>query len=333
MWDNSPTKSDPKDALLIGNLIREGKFFNANLVRGVYAELRRLGKIYFRLKRKMWRAKSELYNLIDEYFPEFNNIFSSKFGKAARYILEEYFFPKEILRVGFEKMREELRRVTRCRLGENKMEEIYSVAEKSVGIKEAKNSAELEMGLVLDEIDSLQLKLKKVVLRMKQCIDKTSYGKYLFSIPGINISTVGIFLGEIGDPLRYSCSGEIIKLSGLNLKEDSSGEHIGKKKISKRGRALLRWSLCRGFLSCINRGRNKELSLWYKDLVKNKKMEKTKAIVAGGTKLARIMFSLIKNKEFYDSKKILNREEIIDNSATEGDMPVVAYEGSGGETA
>jgi hypothetical protein len=75
----------------------------------------------------------------------------------------------------------------------------------------------------------------------------------------------------------------------------------------------------------------KELNLWHKDLVKNKKMEKTKAIVAGGTKLARIMFSLIKNKEFYDSKKILNREEIIDNSATEGSMSVVAYEGSGGE--
>lgn len=148
MWDNSPTKGDPKDALLIANLIKEGKFCNANLVRAVYADLRRTGKIYFRLKRKLWRALTELDNLIDEYFPECRNLFSSKLGKASRYILEEYFFPEKIIEAGFDNLRENLRKVTKSRLGEEKIQEVYSAAEKSVGIKEGKCSAKLEIELI-----------------------------------------------------------------------------------------------------------------------------------------------------------------------------------------
>lgn len=43
-------------------------------------------------------------------------------------------------------------------------------------------------------------KIEKVKSHMRQEIEKTPYSRYLLSIPGINVVTVAIFLGEIGDP-------------------------------------------------------------------------------------------------------------------------------------
>ena len=43
--DNSPTKNDRKDALIIAKLVKEGKFLNCLLPEGIYADLRNLSVV------------------------------------------------------------------------------------------------------------------------------------------------------------------------------------------------------------------------------------------------------------------------------------------------
>jgi len=70
---------------------------------------------------------------------------------------------------------------------------------------------------------------------LKYYLSQTQYLKYLLSIPGVGIVIAAGFSGEVGDISKYSNSKELIKLSGLNLVEISSGEKKGAKKLSKRG--------------------------------------------------------------------------------------------------
>ena len=47
-------------------------------------------------------------------------------------------------------------------------------------------------------------------------------------------------IGEVGDFSKFRTQSEIMKLAGLDLYEISSGKRKGEKRISKRGRSLLR---------------------------------------------------------------------------------------------
>ena len=51
--------------------------------------------------------------------------------------------------------------------------------------------------------------------------------------------TVAGLIGEVGNFTFYTIA-EIMKLAGLDLYEVSSGKHKGQRRISKRGRALMR---------------------------------------------------------------------------------------------
>ena len=62
----------------------------------------------------------------------------------------------------------------------------------------------------------------------------------LLSIPKIAPVTAAVFLGSIGDPRAYESGAQILRVAGLSLVERSSGILRGTKRISKRGRPLLR---------------------------------------------------------------------------------------------
>ncbi len=54
------------------------------------------------------------------------------------------------------------------------------------------------------------------------------------------MATIAGFLAEVGDLSKYDHGQQIIRLAGLNLKENSSGKRKGKTGISKRGQSTLR---------------------------------------------------------------------------------------------
>jgi len=66
------------------------------------------------------------------------------------------------------------------------------------------------------------------------------YSSKLLSIKGFGVVSVAGLIGEIGDFRQFNTQPEIMKLAGLNLYEISSGKMKGQRRISKRGRSLLR---------------------------------------------------------------------------------------------
>jgi hypothetical protein len=65
----------------------------------------------------------------------------------------------------------------------------------------------------------------------------------LRTIPGIGPTVAAILLAEIGDIAWYTQFAQLRKLAGLDIVRVQSGQFAGQQRISKCGRALLRWAL------------------------------------------------------------------------------------------
>ncbi|GGK36263.1 hypothetical protein GCM10010965_31550 [Caldalkalibacillus thermarum] len=94
--DNSPTKNDTKDAKVIAQLVKDGRYSVPNLLDGVYAELREGIKIRDQLIQQMMTIEGRIQNVIQRYFPEFFDVFGDWKGKAALCTLRTFPFPADI---------------------------------------------------------------------------------------------------------------------------------------------------------------------------------------------------------------------------------------------
>jgi len=54
----------------------------------------------------------------------------------------------------------------------------------------------------------------------------------MLEITGIGRDTVAGFFAEVGDLSEYNHSRQITKLAGLSLKENTSGKHKGRTRIT-----------------------------------------------------------------------------------------------------
>ena len=299
--DNSQTKTDPKDSLLIAKLVRDGDFFDPNLADGIYAELRRMYRLRLKVSKSLVQEKTKLKILLDEYFPEYEGLFCDIFGATSEYIIDNYFLPESIAKESILSLTGKIKTISRGKIGASKVLKLMEYARSSIGIKIGLDAAILEKTYILQSVSNLKLKLDYINKELKCYLEKIQCSKYLLSIPGVGLVTAAGFLGEVGDISKYKSAKEIIKLAGLNLVEISSGIKKGKKKISKRGNNRLRCLLYQCAIVAISKNSQLKRYFCYQAETKNK----MKMVVAVQCKLVRIMFALLKYKKYYDPEEVL----------------------------
>jgi len=103
-------------------------------------------------------------------------------------------------------------------------------------------------------------------------------------------------IGEVGDFKKFDTISEIMKLAGLDLYEISSGAHRGQRRISKRGRPLMRKLL---FFAAINVVQPNGIMRDQYHQMLDRGMLKMKALVAISRKLLRIAFALVRDETVY----------------------------------
>lgn len=302
MEDNSPSKSDQKDALLIAKLVKESKYFKMYLPDGVYRDLRNLTRERYQLRKKLNSSKNRLLAQLDVYYPEFTSVFKDPLGKTAVSILERYTFPQTVTATDLEELTMAIKKASRCRLGLNKALELKKASARSVGIQEGLSSASYRIKSCLEDIFFFANKLESITSEMNYHLEQTGLARNLLSVPGVGIVTASRFLGEVGDLRRFKSAEQIIKLSGLNLKTNSSGEKKGQTTITKRGRSELRSLLYQSALiMIIHNNEMMQCYQYYRTRAKNP-LKTKQALVIIMKKTIRIMFALVKNNELYDPK-------------------------------
>jgi transposase len=304
--DNSPTKSDKKDALTIAKLVRDGRYYEVYMPQDIFAELRVLSNSRISLMKRFNALKSTITAVMDEYFPEITTVFKDPLkGKASIQILKTCPFPSLILEMGEEKVLAEIKKAVKRTVGRKKAQQLVETARNSIGVSYGVLSAKLKLGLMIEELELLIRQLEQIEIAMKLALAETGYGDIILSIPGIGVVTAASFLGEIGDPMRFDNPRQISKMAGYNLVEDSSGKSKSGTIISKRGRKNLRSVLYQMAITMV--AVNSEMKELYEYLKtrKDNPLKKKQALVVISKKIITVIYYLIKKKAEYKAELVL----------------------------
>ncbi len=297
MGDNSPLKTDEKDAGVISELVRQGKYHTAYVPQGMYADLRQLTAMRYHKKDKITAAKNVLTRILDVLFPEFVTLFSDLSGKTARQLLSVAPTPLQVQALGMKKLTTLIRKASNHRLGKAKALAILNAANASIGVRQGVESACLELRQTLALIALLKNQLEEIETQLQAHLQNIPQARYMLSIKGLGPITVASILGETGPIDAYDAAEKLIKLAGLNLFEISSGNKKGNRRIAKRGRSRLRRILYTAIFPLIFH--NSIFSEAYHRF-KSAGKPNQKAIIALCSKLLRILFALVKKQETFN---------------------------------
>src|SRR5699024_12054895 len=94
-----------------------------------------------------------------------------------------------------------------------------------------------------ERFQELTQELEEIEKELIELASQIDYVEKAVEITGIGYMSIIGIIAETGDLNNYDHAKQVLKMSGLSLKETSSGQKKGKKHISKRGRPILRRNL------------------------------------------------------------------------------------------
>ena len=94
-YDQNPTKSDPKDALLIARLTSEGKYVKPIERNAVYQDIYAGYQIYDDIQKEINRIKNKIHVWNDKYFTELEHVYKIT-SVSIKPIYENELLPNEI---------------------------------------------------------------------------------------------------------------------------------------------------------------------------------------------------------------------------------------------
>ena len=108
-----------------------------------------------------------------------------------------------------------------------------------------------EIATLVRRYHQLEQEIESISEYLDKLIQTSVEYEWLSTVPGLGDTTIVDLLSEIGSFSHYEDPRQLIKLAGLTLRENSSGQHKGQKRISKRGRRKLRALLFRVMMPMI----------------------------------------------------------------------------------
>jgi transposase len=217
-------------------------------------------------------------------------------NKTSQYLLGLCCTPEGIMAQGVPALAVILKKISRGNIGRERAEELCKAAQESVGIREGQKSMALEVAAIVAALVEADRFIARLEGEMDKYLGEIPYSQSILSIKGIGTIITSGLIGEIGDFGQFSTIGELMKLAGLDLYELSSGQHKGKKRISKRGRHLLRKLL---FYAAIGAVRKDGIMYeCYQGYIK-RGMLRMKAMIAITRKLLRVIFAIVREQSTF----------------------------------
>lgn len=293
---NSPNKTDQKDPRVIADVISLGHALSLVVPKGPAAHLRRLTQARERALKRRTAVLNQIQDLVFVIFPEFLKIMKGISTKTAFYLIKNHPTAEGIVALGLESLTTMMKRTSRGKLGLQRAKELFEAAEGCVGVQEGRRSILSEIEYLISQIGADNRFIGNLEKQMEEYLEEIPYSQSILSIKGIGTVTTAGLIGEVGDFREFGTISEITKLAGLDLFEISSGKHRGRRRISKRGRPLLRKLL---YFAAINVVKISGILHEPYQHMLIRGMPKVKALVAIARKLLRIVFALARDNTVY----------------------------------
>lgn len=314
--DNSPTKNDTKDARVIAQLVKDGRYSVPNLLDGIYAELREGVKLREQLSKQLMIIEGRIQNNIQRYFPEFLDVFKCWNGKAAMCTLRLFPFPKDLRNMTPEDVLMKWKPFVNRGVGIKRATKLVETAKKSVGIEVGLRFGKREIHSLLDQYELYREQLAELEQELEELVLTIPGAQKMMNIKGVGAMTVATFFAEVGDINNYSHPQQLVKMAGLSLREHSSGKYKGQTRIDKRGRKRLRKSLYLAIRPLVRYNPTFRALHEYYTTRLNRPLKKQQSLIALCGKLLRVLFVIGKKQcEFDENKLLMGIPELADLQA------------------
>ncbi len=220
-YDQNPTKSDPKDSLLIARLTTEGKYVKPIERDGLYQDIYAGYQIYDDIKKEINRIKNKIHVWNDKYFIELEHVYKID-SKSIKPIYENQLLPNDIKNMTLEKFTE-LMIKDNPRLNRGKIVELKKLCDKTSSLN-SDDFTKYEIKRLYERYQQLLKEEEEIKNKLIELASQIDYVEQVVEISGINYMSIIGIIAETGDLKKYDHAKQIIKMSGLSLKESSSGQ-------------------------------------------------------------------------------------------------------------
>lgn len=302
--DNLQSKNDQKDARVIAKMIPQGYYSTPKKMSQIDAEIRRGTAYRATLKEKMASTQNRIRRWLDLYFPEFATVFKG-LGQQAQAILNYFPLPEDLLIFTAEELITILKEKGILNLSKKKIERLLQSAKDSIGLQDSPEMARIEISCLLEDLAKYETRITTLTEQLIAFARELPDFEYLTSIPGISETTVLELLAETGSLKRYRDPRQLLKLAGLTLVTNSSGESKGSKRISKRGRRRLRALLYKAVFPLLHANPAFRALYDYYSENREKPVSKKEALVILCRKLLQIWHGLSRYETKFDSNRMM----------------------------
>jgi len=175
-------------------------------------------------------------------WPEYEGLFSNKFGTTSMKLLQIASTPKELIELDFDDLSELICKASRGRFGPAHTQKILHTAKKSVGMQRGHYGISIGIKLLLEQIEALEPVRKKLDVEIEKLTARLP--EYLFTLPGATELTIVSLYGEVNPIEAFKKPSQLVAFAGLDPKVFQSGQYDApRRRISKRGSPYLRRSL------------------------------------------------------------------------------------------
>lgn len=302
---NSWDKNDPKDTVVILELLKQGmvlRYYDP-VTEGIH-DLQEISRTYTQITLARTRLQhSILTHHLPLYWPEFGRYWhSSRADWFARFLIL-FPVPEAVSRLDREAFVQAAWSVVGRKVSKRaKIEEIYELASQTIALPIDPDSLAVQaFRLQLERYLSLNRLRKELEVQAEEALGENVDSKLLRTIPGIGPILALIILAEAGDLRRFGHHRQFLKFCGLDLAKSQSGASRGREKLSKRGNARLRCAFWMAGTIAV-RMRENSFREKYQRYIRSDPTNadlKRKALTAVMAKMARVAYAVVKTQSPY----------------------------------
>jgi len=292
-------KTDVIDSMLIADLVRYGDFIEARLPEEAVLSLKNLSRFRIYLVDSIGDLKRKVICVLDQVFPEYQNVFSNVFGKTSKEILLQFSSPAELESISADTLAELLAVLSRKKLGLEKAEELNRAASTSFGVTFCRDSFTFQLRMLIEQIKYIESQVKDTEAEIQAIMSKLC--SPITTVPGVGKTLGAVILGEIGSIQRFDHASKLVAFAGIDASVNQSGEFEGtNNRMSKRGSPYLRRALYQASLIAVV-GKNPDpvLAAFYHRKLAEGKHHST-CIGAVSRKLCYIIYAVLMENRPYE---------------------------------
>ena len=160
--DNSQSKSDKKDALVIADMVKNGYYSFIRPTSEAFEKLRVLMSNREVVVKRLVSAINQINRWVDIVFPELRQVFKDVKGKGAIATLRLFPTPKELRSMEPQDIVKGWKSLMKRQPGFKKAQSLIHLAKHSIGSDQANDAYKLHLEQLLEEFDLASSQLERV---------------------------------------------------------------------------------------------------------------------------------------------------------------------------